>query len=324
MPSLPHALSPSAAAVMQTECTHDIDAQAALLRGWNQRYEQLSAGAFEGRVVAMDLGPVRVLREFTSRALHQVDALSHQDVAVGIAVAGLRHAMFCGQVCEASQALVFSGAGEFEFHTPEGMQMLDFVVDKAFLQAFLTESEQQALAEQNPLPHLRPAGAACEQQLQQLVQDATELLAHRDANAQPLLGVMATEIASQVASLLAQSLHREEGEPLPLQRRGQLVQRARGIVVDSGAEGAVTVEGLCQELAVSRRALQYSFQDVLGMSPLSYLRAVRLNGARQAMKRCGTVAEAATSWGFWHFGRFSKDYKALFGELPSATLRRCH
>lgn len=317
-------LNPPAQAVMQVACTHDIDEQAALLRGWNQRYEQLSAGTFEGRVVAMDLGSVRVMREFTSRALHQVGALAHQEVAVGIAVAGHRHAMFCGQVCDATQAMVFSGEGEFQFHTPEGMQMLDFVVDKDFLQSFLTAPEQQALAAQNPLPHLRPASAACRQQLQQLVEDVSELLAHPDVDAAPLLGVMAQEIATQVAGLLAHSLQTDGDEPLPLQRRAQLVQRAREMVIDSGAEGTVTVEGLCQQLAVSRRALQYSFQDVLGMSPLGYLRAVRLNGARQAMKQCGTVAEAATSWGFWHFGRFSKDYKALFGELPSTTLRRCH
>ena len=34
---------------------------------------------------------------------------------------------------------------------------------------------------------------------------------------------------------------------------------------------------------MSRRALQVSFQDVLGVSPLAYLRLIRLNGARQAL-----------------------------------------
>lgn len=43
------------------------------------------------------------------------------------------------------------------------------------------------------------------------------------------------------------------------------------------------------------------------MSPLHYQRAQRLNGARQAIKQHQRIADAATAWGFWHFGRFSRE-----------------
>jgi AraC family ethanolamine operon transcriptional activator len=58
------------------------------------------------------------------------------------------------------------------------------------------------------------------------------------------------------------------------------------------------------------------------MAPATYLRYIRLNGARRSLKETASVTEAATSWGFWHFGRFAQDYRALFGEQPSATLKR--
>ena len=78
-------------------------------------------------------------------------------------------------------------------------------------------------------------------------------------------------------------------------------------------------------LGVSRRWLQLSFNAVLQMSPLAYLRAVRLGCARR-MLASGTagvqVKNAVEAFGFWHLSRFSHDYRHLFGELPSETLRR--
>jgi AraC family ethanolamine operon transcriptional activator len=51
---------------------------------------------------------------------------------------------------------------------------------------------------------------------------------------------------------------------------------------------------------------------------------VRLNGTRRAIKTSASETEAATLWGFWHFGRFAQDYKVMFGEFPSGTFRRHH
>jgi AraC family transcriptional regulator, ethanolamine operon transcriptional activator len=73
---------------------------------------------------------------------------------------------------------------------------------------------------------------------------------------------------------------------------------------------------------VSRRTLQNAFLRVLDMSPLAYVKAVRLKQAREALKRSQSVTEAATACGFWHFGHFAHDYQTLFGERPSDTLRR--
>ena len=60
-------------------------------------------------------------------------------------------------------------------------------------------------------------------------------------------------------------------------------------------------------------------------APKHFLLLRRMNLARQALQRADTEAtratEIAAGFGFWKFGRFSVEYKVLFGESPSTTLR---
>lgn len=82
---------------------------------------------------------------------------------------------------------------------------------------------------------------------------------------------------------------------------------------------------LCAAANVSERTVQNAFQDILGMSPLTYLHRLRLHRAREELRKSRssstTVTEVAMNWGFWHFGEFSRAYKNCFGEVPSATLK---
>jgi AraC family ethanolamine operon transcriptional activator len=43
---------------------------------------------------------------------------------------------------------------------------------------------------------------------------------------------------------------------------------------------------------------------------------------READPQRETVGDIAARWGFWHLSRFAADYKEMFGELPSNTLKK--
>ena len=64
----------------------------------------------------------------------------------------------------------------------------------------------------------------------------------------------------------------------------------------------------------------------LGMTPHRYLWLRRMHQARRALALADaattTVTTIATDHGFWELGRFAGEYSRIFGELPSATLRR--
>jgi AraC-like DNA-binding protein len=106
---------------------------------------------------------------------------------------------------------------------------------------------------------------------------------------------------------------------------GGVIKRAVELVEERPVEPWTAV-GLATELHVSVRALQAGFQRELGMAPMAYLRMVRLRRAYAALRAADpaqtTVQSVAVSLGLLHPGRFALNYRALFGEMPSETLRR--
>jgi len=85
------------------------------------------------------------------------------------------------------------------------------------------------------------------------------------------------------------------------------------------------VADLCQATGVSERTLRSAFRNVYGVGPNRFLKLRRLNQVRRVLQRAGAgtlVSEVATRHGFWDLGRFAGDYRRLFGESPSQTLRR--
>ncbi len=87
----------------------------------------------------------------------------------------------------------------------------------------------------------------------------------------------------------------------------------------------VTVEDLCMAAETGLRSLQYAFQDHFSLPPSRFLRYRRLHQARRLLegRAAKSVKAAALDSGFWEFGRFSVEYRRLFGESPSSTLQRC-
>jgi AraC-like DNA-binding protein len=79
-------------------------------------------------------------------------------------------------------------------------------------------------------------------------------------------------------------------------------------------------------LGISDRFMRRSCQEFVGMSPRSFLRLLRLHGVHRALchpaSRSTTVSEVGQQHGFRHLGRLAVSYRALFGELPSHTLRQ--
>jgi AraC-like DNA-binding protein len=96
--------------------------------------------------------------------------------------------------------------------------------------------------------------------------------------------------------------------------------------VHENADDAIGPVEMAGVAGVSARTLYDAFRRHCGVSPMAYLRSVRLESARDALAaraRAGaSVTEVALDCGFSHVGKFARAYRKRYGELPSVTLRR--
>jgi transcriptional regulator GlxA family with amidase domain len=104
-----------------------------------------------------------------------------------------------------------------------------------------------------------------------------------------------------------------------------LVQQAENLAL-AYLDEPIHISALCRTLTVSERTLRKAFHRIHGLPPCRHLRMLRLSQARRALLsadcRLTSVTEIATCFGFVELGRFSVEYKKVFGERPSQTLHR--
>ncbi|ATE62051.1 AraC family transcriptional regulator [Thauera sinica] len=118
---------------------------------------------------------------------------------------------------------------------------------------------------------------------------------------------------------LSDLLGRPAPEPLP--RHVRLAEE----YMHANPGAPITVEELAGLTGVSVRTLYNGFRRHRGMTPMRYLKDLRMERVRQDLLDPGqprSVTALAIRWGFLELGRFSADYRERYGELPSATLQR--
>lgn len=105
----------------------------------------------------------------------------------------------------------------------------------------------------------------------------------------------------------------------------RVVRLAEERFMAAGAD-PVALADLCAAAGVGKTALYLAFNQVCGLPPIEYFQKRRFMQARsfliKATNQRGLVKKSALNIGFTELGRFSVQYRQLFGESPSVTLCR--
>jgi AraC-like DNA-binding protein len=151
-----------------------------------------------------------------------------------------------------------------------------------------------------------------------LAKTAPDILSHPEvarALEQALVHAMVSCLSGGVADGTSSARHRHA-----------VVMRRLEELLEANPDRTLYLAELCAATGASDRTLRACCQEHLGMSPMRYLWLRRMHLARRGLRiadpAATTVTEIATAYGFWELGRFSVAYRSLFGEAPSAALRR--
>jgi AraC-like DNA-binding protein len=80
-----------------------------------------------------------------------------------------------------------------------------------------------------------------------------------------------------------------------------------------------TLEAIAASVGSSPTVLGRRFRDITGLSPLRYLKRLRLGEARRRLVSEGdTAAHAAAAVGYVSASHFSRDYRAAYGRSPAS------
>jgi len=310
--------------------TRDSDEHAAALQAWDQTYNQLSPGAFMGALQQIWLGNIHVFRETTNRAVTQSGLPTRDCFVIGVPLRMSDTALFGNQIVIPDSFFMFRATDGFSLRTPEFFDVIGIAIPEPDMAAALgsrLEGEMRILLSGAPMVFMPPKPALAEFRrcLVSLFDPDCLQPPNRLADATYWRG-LSDSVVGHLVNLLQTALRAPPPTP-SFPGRCRVVEQAVAFALARGAE-PVTVGELCAKTRVSRRMLNYCFQDVLNTNPVHYLKAIRLNGVRRDLRQAdpvpGVIRDVAGRWGFWHFSRFASEYRSLFGELPSDTLCRGH
>jgi AraC-like DNA-binding protein len=127
----------------------------------------------------------------------------------------------------------------------------------------------------------------------------------------PLLSVSSmSPVLSDVCIRLFRALTLRDGNS---QRMARVVS-----YIQERYERPLNVQTIARKAGMGESTLHHVFKEAVGMSPMQYLKKIRLHQARLMMVSDGLGAgEAAFRVGYGSASQFSREFKRLFGLLPS-------
>ncbi len=304
---------------------NDFDEFCHNVRDWDLDYRQLERGSFNSELLIYGDHQTQFAHARIGRKLLQRGASPDGLISFAILADPDIHINWRNIDISGDMMFVFPDRGELDSvsHADFNVYVVSLSEERINRACELLQTPDiRTLLDNNEVFHCRPGPI---HELRCWLKETKATLASHavPVSDEALLSHIEQEMITRVIRLLA-----DQHEPVSknrLRKRDLAMSTAEAIIAESPSE-ILTITQLCEAANVSERTLEYAFRERYGLTPKSYAVMYRLNSARKQLRQSTPdkyrVCDVARKHGFWHMGKFSSDYRKLFSELPSQTLRR--
>ena len=304
----------------------DLDEFMQAIRAWNLTIRQIGRGRFEGDLLQFGTGDIQAAHAAFQPATYQKGAPPQGLRTLCILSDPSSHLIWRRKTIPANAVMAFPPGAELDAVSKGGRLEVFTLSFSDELLAGISQTEGfldlDNLLNGKDVIAVKPQVA---NELRQFLHRICRELLRNPAKLETASIRYELEFELPRRLLAALSGSREK-LPEPSFRMRDLALRRIEDYLEEFQNDPHTVRDLCRVANVSERTLQYAFHERFGISPKSYLMALRLNGVRRDLIRADPastkITDTAIRWGFWHMSQFGVDYRRLFGELPSVTLNR--
>ena len=301
-----------------------------LVQQWGEvEIHQVSAGHYQGTCTTLSSGNTHLVHEQQNRLIHKTGILPKNTCTVSMFLnrdPAMRFSHFHHP--DNSQVFLLPGKTEFDIQVPGDIDTAYVCLDQDRLMAgarILNERFWERAPQELHAFNTPDTG--------RLAADMVSLLdlggTRHNSLLSPQIETLLLDSILLILNKATEVLSGDTPEYQARRRASQRVNVAREFINARLQAGQVpSIVEICAQTGASARTLQYAFRDVMQLTPVAYLRILRLNKVRRELRAAitadTTVTSVATNWGFLHLGEFARDYRRLFDEKPSDTLARDH
>lgn len=295
-----------------------------LVNGWNLDFRQLSASTGEHHLLQLSTNKLALTRSLINSHFDQHGSTPSSMRTFCLLADSVAPPIWCNHAINSNSLIINPRHGEFAGSSKPGFRLFTFSIEEEQLRETAGQqfgSNWDKLVDESATV-LQLSTASIDKLRHTLNKLCWEALLTAD-NYQYLDYQYYSEVLSEqlLSGVVAASPMKVSK---PAKKRGKYLSRAIDYM-DANYEDLISLKQLCDISGTTQRTLEYAFQETFQTSPKAFLTARKLHAARQQLNNPspnGKIVDIANQQGFWHLGQFAKDYRSLYGELPSDTFKR--
>jgi AraC-like DNA-binding protein len=284
---------------------------------WAVDFRQIEPGPMETRVIQRSGDAITLLEISMSHAVHQTGVSPKGALSVGL-IRPNNVETWQGKDLSSAELVYFGSSDPFDG------------VSKASFRGFTLSIDQTVVEEVAVKTDLDIPGTLWRSGSPQIVTrraslDAVRRSSHRFLRDASVPMTHADEEDIILALLITASSNTSSAGKSGATNRARALKAAIDVMFEHQHEN-LPISTICERTGTSWRTLDRAFNETFGIGPKRYYLRLRLNRARSRIfDRLGSdrISDVANEFGFWHLGEFARDYRNMFGELPSETNTDC-